>query len=160
MSDDPQPHREREKPNPLHSFLEAFYGRVFRGIAWLGIPPWFIVTMEVAGRRSGRKRSTVFVLAEHLGHKYAVSVVGESCDWVQNVRAAGGHATIHHGRRRTVTLSEVPADERAPILKAYLKWSLGARAVMELGPTSDLQKFESIAARHPVFRIEDSPPSP
>lgn len=160
MSGDPLQHTEREKPNPLHRFLEAFYGRVFRGIAWLGIPPWFIVTLEVTGRRSGLPRSTVLVLAGYLGQKYAVSVVGERSDWVQNVRAANGCATIHHGRRRAVTLSEVPVDERAPILKAYLKWSLGARAVMQLGPNSDLQKFESIAARHPVFRIEDSPPSP
>lgn len=160
MSDDPQQHAEREKPNPLHSFLEALYGRVFRGIAWLGIPPWFIVTLEVTGRRSSRPRSTVLVLAEHLGQKYAVSVVGERSDWVQNVRAANGRATVHHGRRRTVTLSEVPVKERAPILKAYLKWSFGARAVMQLGPNANIEKFESIAARHPVFRIEDSPLSP
>ena len=155
MSGDPLEHTEREKPNPLHRFLEAFYGRVFRAVAWLGIPPWFIVTMEVKGRSSDRPRSTVLVLAEHLGRKYAVSVVGERSDWVQNVRAAGGRATIQHGRRRKVALSEIPVNERAPILKAYLKWSLGARAVMNLGPGSEIERFESIAAKHPVFLIED-----
>jgi hypothetical protein len=57
-------------------------------------------------------------------------------------------------------MPEGPVDERAPILKAYLKWSLGARAVMQLGPNASLEKFESIAVRHPVFRIDYSPPSP
>ncbi|MEX1195803.1 MAG: nitroreductase/quinone reductase family protein [Dehalococcoidia bacterium] len=115
--------------------------------------------MEVVGRRSGRPRSTVLVLAGHHGQKYAVSVVGERSDWIQNVRAANGHAVIHHGRRRKVMLSEVPVGERAPILKAYVKWSLGARAVMDLGPDSEIERFEAIAGQHPVFRITDGTPS-
>jgi len=34
---------------------------------------------------------------------------------------------IRHGRRRAVRLEEVPVEQRAPVLKAYLKWALGAR---------------------------------
>ena len=144
---------EQKKPRLLLSFLEAVYGRIFRGIAWIGIPPSFIVVLEVRGRRSGRPRSTVLVLADYAGERYLVSVIGEQSDWVRNVRVADGDAVIRHGKRRRMRLEEVPSPDRAPILKAYLKWALGARSVWGLGQGAPLSDFEKLAPDHPVFKL-------
>jgi len=60
---------------------------------------------------------------------------------------------IRHGRRRAVRLEEVPVEQRAPVLKAYLKWALGAQPLFEVSHKAPLEEFEGIAERHPVFRI-------
>ncbi len=148
--------REREEASWLNRAAEAAYERVFRLVSWLGMPPWFIVTLETKGRRSGRVRSNVLILTEWTGQRYAVSVLGDRSDWVRNVRAADGQAVIRHGRRRRVRLEEVPAEERAPVLKAYLKWALGARHIFQVSHKAPVEEFERIAARHPVFRIVDA----
>ena len=132
---------------------EEVYRRVFWVIATLGLPPSFVVRLEVAGRQSGKVRSTILITAQHDGQRYLVSVLGNDADWVRNVRSAGYRTIIRHGRRRPVRLEEVPIDLRAPILRAYLKWALGARAVLQLGPSSPLEEFARIADRHPVFHI-------
>jgi nitrogen fixation protein len=45
-------------------------------------------------------------------------MLGAEVDWVRNVKAAGGNVTLRHGRREEVQLEEVPANLRAPVLKA------------------------------------------
>jgi hypothetical protein len=53
-------------------------------------------------------------------------------------------------------LQEVPAEQRAPILKAYLQRAPGARPHFPVLPTAPLPEFERIAARYPVFRITEA----
>ena len=142
----------------LVGVAEEVYRRLFWVISTLGLPPSFIVRLEIAGRRSGRVHSTILITADHEGERYLVSVLGEESDWVRNVRAADGNAAIRHGRRQGVRLEEVQPERRAPILKAYLKWALGARAVLQLGPNAPLEKFQRIAVDHPVFRIVPNDP--
>ncbi|MDO8615779.1 MAG: nitroreductase/quinone reductase family protein [Dehalococcoidia bacterium] len=132
---------------------EAVYGRVFGLVSWLGLPPWFIVTLETKGRRSGRVHSNVLILTQWGGQRYAVSVLGDGSDWVRNIRAARHEAVIRHGRRQRVRLEEVPAEERAPVLKAYLKWALGARHIIGVPLNAPIEEFERIAPDFPVFRI-------
>src|SRR3990170_1188404 len=88
-------------------------------LASLGLTPSRMITLEVKGRRSGQPRSTVVNAVEYGGTRYLVSPRGEA-EWVRNVRAAGGEAMIRHRGRRSVRLEEVPAEQRAPIFKAYL----------------------------------------
>lgn len=147
------PKREASDSGGLHGFLEAMYGRVFSVIATVGLPPSFIVVLETRGRRTGKTFSTVLITASHEGERYLVSLVGPGCDWVRNARAAGGSAVIRHGKRKPVTLEEVPVERRAPILKAYLKWSLGARVIIEVRHKAPVEEFEAVAAKYPVFRI-------
>jgi len=149
------PTSEPETPEGggLHGFLEALYGRLFRGIATVGLPPSFIVVLETKGRWSGETRANVLITGTHEGERYLVSLVGPRCDWVKNAKAAGGEAVIRHGKRRRVRLEEVPVTERAPILKAYLKWSLGARAIIPVSHNVPVAEFETVAAKYPVFRI-------
>jgi hypothetical protein len=87
------------------------------------------------------------------GERYLVSMLGEEVNWVRNVKAAGGNATLRHGRREEVRLEEVAADRCAPVLKAYLKRAPGARAHLPIDKDAPLAEFERISARFPVFRI-------
>ena len=141
----------------LVNVVEDVYRRVFWVIATLGLPPGFIVRLETQGRRSGRTYTSILITANQSNERYLVSVLGEGSDWVRNVRAAGGSAAIRHGRTRAVRLEDVPIDQRPPILKSYLRWALGARAVLELSPGSPIEEFQRIAAEHPTFRIIDAP---
>jgi F420H(2)-dependent quinone reductase len=50
------------------------------------------VTLEVAGRRSGRAVRFPLWMADSDGEWYLVAMLGEQCNWVQNVRAAGARA--------------------------------------------------------------------
>src|SRR3990172_6315729 len=89
--------------------------------SWPGEPRIGTITLETKGRRSGAIRRHVVTWVEHDGERYLVSMLGDVSDWVRNARAAGGEAFIHHGGRRQGRLEGVPADQRAPILQAYLK---------------------------------------
>jgi deazaflavin-dependent oxidoreductase (nitroreductase family) len=123
---------------------------------WPGDPPGGTVTLEVAGRRSGRVRANVVTWVEQEGQRYLVSMLGEGAEWVRNVRAAGGAATVRHCGRRAVQLEDVPVQLRAPILKAYVKRTrISTEQHLGVGPDEPLEAFKRIAAKHPVFRIRD-----
>jgi len=130
-----------------------------RGMGWLaslGLTPSDTVTLEVRGRRTGAVRSTVVTSVEHEGVRYLVSPRGES-EWVRNVRAAGGEAAIRRRGGRSVRLEELPAEQRAPILKAYLgKTAAATRQHFGIDPKAEIAEFEAIAGRHPVFRVIES----
>ena len=120
-----------------------------------GLPPHWWVTVETLGRRSGRIIPATLVVGAHGSDTYLVSMLGERSAWVQNARAAGGRAVIRHGRRRPVVLEEVPPEERAPIIKAYLDRAPGARPHIPVPPAAPVADFEPIVAEYPVFRIRD-----
>jgi hypothetical protein len=93
---------------------------------------------------------------------------------VQELRAmyAGGRADpavrrLAHmwGRARLLrksaipcTLVEVPADDRAPVIKRYLDKVPGARPHISAGRHAPLADFNAIAARYPVFLVVPQPP--
>src|SRR5579864_5190287 len=110
-------------------------------------------TLEVTGRKSGRTISLPVVLAIVAGRRYLVSMLGENAQWVQNVRAAGGKAVLRSGGREEVQLEEVPAGQRAPILKAYLRRAPGARPHVPVNKDAALAEFQRVAAEFPVFRL-------
>jgi hypothetical protein len=115
------------------------------------------VTMEVPGRRSGKLVTFPLVVADYLGERYLVSMLGAHTNWVANVRAAGGHAVIHHGRRENVLLTDVDVDARAPILRRYLAVAPGARPHIAVDQRAPLADFERVAARYPVFHVAPDP---
>lgn len=133
--------------------LTRLMNRAFSWFASLGVTPSRMITLEVKGRRSGEVRSTVVNTVEYEGRRYLVSPRGET-EWVRNVRAAGGEAVIRHGGRQTVRLEELPAEERAPVIKKYLgENALSTRQHFGVDPKAELAEFAAIAARHPVFWI-------
>jgi hypothetical protein len=93
-------------------------------------------------------------MADWENNWYLVSMLGNDCNWVRNVRAAGGLVTIRRGRARARHPVEVPAEERAPILTRYLQKVPGARPHLPIGRNAPLAAFEAIGAGYPVFRVE------
>jgi len=132
--------------------LGKAFSRFWAWWASLGLPPWRQVGLEVKGRKTGRPHRLAVVVARREGQQYLVSMLGE-CEWVRNVRAAQGEATIISGRRRKVRLEEVPVERRAPIIKDYIRLAPGARPHIGLGKTATIADCKRVAAKHPVFRI-------
>jgi hypothetical protein len=119
----------------------------------LGIVPNYLVTLEVRGRHSGRVITLPLVMAVVDGERYLVSMLGKDVDWVRNARAAGGEVVLIHGRREEVRLEEVPIEQRAPMIKAYVKRAPGGRPHIPVDKDAPLSAFEAIAATIPVFRV-------
>ncbi|HLZ32006.1 MAG TPA: nitroreductase/quinone reductase family protein [Chloroflexota bacterium] len=128
--------------------------RVFAWASGLGLTPRILLTLRVKGRSSGRLRTNVLVPATYGGQRYLVSMLGDTSEWVRNVRAAGGKAFIQRGRSHPVMLTEIPPGERAPVLKAYCQVATSGRHHFPVPYTAPLSEFEAIAADYPVFRID------
>ena len=113
-------------------------------------------SLEVRGRRSGRPISFPVVIADWESGEYLVSMLGERANWVKNVRAAGGAAVLRRGRREHVTLEEVDAGERAPILRRYAAVAPGGRPHLGLPRHASIEECAALAPNTPVFRITSS----
>ena len=137
------------RPNALARALNRGWAIVHS----LGIFPNWLVTLEVTGRRSGRTLSFPLAMAVVDGQRYLVSMLGADVNWVRNLRAAGGHARLRHGRTERVRLEEVPVPERPAVLKAYLKRAPGARPHVPVDKDAPIEAFEAVAAAIPVFRV-------
>jgi deazaflavin-dependent oxidoreductase (nitroreductase family) len=109
--------------------------------------------LTVRGRKSGQPHTVPVVLVEQEGERWLVAPYGV-VQWVRNIRVAGT-ATLTRGRRsETITVTELPSQEAAPILKEYLMHvSGGVRSYFEAKRDSPLETFEREAYRHPVFQI-------
>ena len=112
-----------------------------------------LVALEVIGRKSGRVVSFPLVMFTVDEQRYLASMLGEDAQWVRNVRAANGKAVLRSGGYENVQLEEIPADRRAPLLKAYLHAAPGARPHVPVGKDAPLAEFEKIAAEFPVFLV-------
>jgi ABC-2 type transport system ATP-binding protein len=100
---------------------------VWAAVFGLGLTPKRWVTLEVVGRHSGRVVRFPLGMADCNGEWYVVPMLGERCNWAQNVRAANERATLRHRRAVECQLVEVAVTERPPILKRYLDKVPGAR---------------------------------
>ena len=119
-----------------------------------GLPPRFQQTLEVRGRKSGQIRSTPVVVTTVGGERYLVAMLGSDTEWVKNVEAADGEATLRHGTRVPIRLVEVPPEERAPVLAAYVRIATSGRRHIPVAPGASLSEFATVAHLYPVFRIE------
>jgi hypothetical protein len=76
--------------------------------------------------------------------------------WVRNLRASGG-GELRVGRRtQGFTALEIDDDEKAAVLRAYLKrwrWELGV-FFGGVGPTSSDSELRAEGEYHPVFRLQ------
>ncbi len=120
----------------------------------LGLPPRFQAALEVRGRASGRRRSNPVVIATVEGKRYLASMLGPRSDWVKNVEAAHGDAVLRQGRPRRVHLVLVSPEQRAPILREYVRIASSGRKHFPLPVGAPLSDFAAIAARYPVYRID------
>jgi hypothetical protein len=78
--------------------------------------------------------------------------------------AAGGRVVLGRRERRAARLAEVPPQQRAPVIRAYLlRWGrrAGSRAVARearcyfgVSAEASLREIQDVAEHYPVFRIE------
>jgi hypothetical protein len=122
-----------------------------------GIAPRRVAELQVRGRRTGRVICFPVVIADCAGERYLVSMLGNDVNWVRNLRAAGGHAVLRHGRREAVRLQEVDPRDRPPILRRYLQVAPGARPHIPVDRNAPLAEFEPVSPDYPVFRILPDP---
>ena len=96
--------------------------------------------------------------------EYLVSLAGES-EWARNVRAAGGRAVLRRRGDRPVCLVELPPEERAPVLAAYIDRegkasakaaARTARYYFGLPPEPSPEQIVAVAGFYPVFRVEEA----
>ena len=138
-----------QRPNWIAKILN----RATAAVASSGVASNYLVTLEVTGRKSGRIASLPMVMVVVDGQRYLVSMLGDNVQWVHNVRAAGGKAVLRSGGREEIQLEEVPTDQRAPILRAYLQRAPGARPHVPVNKDAALAEFQKVAAAFPVFRL-------
>jgi len=136
-------------PNWITKQINQMVARIYG----LGMGSSYSVTLKVHGRKSGKILSLPLIIAIVEGQRYVVSMLGENSQWVRNVRAAGGEATFQSGRSETVRLEDLPTEQRATIIKAYLQHATGARAHFPIAVDAPLSEFEKIADQYPVFHV-------
>jgi deazaflavin-dependent oxidoreductase (nitroreductase family) len=110
------------------------------------LAPKVVGRITVTGRRTGRPHTTAVSPFRHEADTYVVSVFGVA-DWALDLREAG-RCRIRLGRTSTdYAATEVPVEERPPILKGY-------REAFSRYPGVDaaFDTFPDPAA-HPTFRL-------
>jgi hypothetical protein len=121
----------------------------------MGLPIGTQHVLSVPGRKTGLLRSTPVSLVTVEGTRYVVS--SEGLGWVKNARAAGWGELLRGRRRERVSLLELPADERGPILRAFWHQVPQGRQFISrffgLPPDAGPDDFEAAAPHCPVFKI-------
>jgi deazaflavin-dependent oxidoreductase (nitroreductase family) len=128
------------------------------GVALLtraGLSVWGSRELRVRGRSSGEWRTTPVNLLTFDGDRYLVAPRGLT-QWVRNLRAAG-EGELRVGRRiQPFRATELPDEQKPPILRAYLKrWKAEVGVFFGgVGADSSEDELRRISPDHPVFRIE------
>ncbi len=139
-----------KKPGTLTKKMNSFLG----WMAARGLGPKQMVRLEHKGRASGRMHSTAVNWTEIDGLRYLVSPRGET-QWVRNVRADDGRATLRRGGdSETVRLEELPVEGRAAIIRQYVGENKIVKGEFGLEPDDPLEQYQGIAANHPTFLIQ------
>ncbi len=129
----------------------------------LGLAPRDAITLEVRGRTSGKPRRLPILRTPYEGDDYLISLSGES-QWVRNVRAASGQATIRRRGAHRAHLEEIAPGDRAGIIAQYLRRgkqrgspesaAKQARFYFGLDPDPSIDEIKAIVDYYPVFRID------
>ena len=135
-------------------FTTHVVNRLVTAMTRLGISVVGSRVLEVRGRTSGQARRTPVNLLTLDGRRYLVAPRGNT-QWVRNLRANGEGRLLVGPRSERFTATELPDDEKTPVLRAYLKrWKFEVGVFFDgVGPDSSDDELRSAAPRHPVFRI-------
>jgi deazaflavin-dependent oxidoreductase (nitroreductase family) len=112
--------------------------------------------LTVAGRRSGKPRTTPISVMAFDGERYVVGGF-PGADWVKNARAAG-EGTLACGRRRErVKLAELTVEEARPVLRAFPVVTPSGVSIMKdagVVQSDSPDEFENLAGHCAVFRFD------
>jgi deazaflavin-dependent oxidoreductase (nitroreductase family) len=132
---------------------ERVFNRVFGFLVGLGLGFSYNYLLQVRGRKTGRIYSTPIDLLELDGRSLLVAPRGRT-QWVRNAEAAG-EVTLKKGRkRRRFRIREIPAAQRAPILKAYLdRFRAEVQRYFPVPAGSPPEAFAGLAEHYPAFEL-------
>ena len=119
-----------------------------------GLGVWGARTLAVRGRKSGEWKTVVVNLLSLEGERYLVAPRGQT-QWVRNIRAAGGGELRLARRAEPFTVTELPDEDKLPVLRRYLeRWGWEVGQFFE-GVTKDAtdEQLSEIAPGFPVFHI-------
>jgi hypothetical protein len=127
---------------------------VIRWLAEAGISIAGTQVLRVRGRKTGATRKVVINLMNVDGVDYLVSPRGNT-QWARNARVAGEVILGPQWRSRTVTLREVPDDDKPPLLEHYLdRWFWEVKShIGGLTPQSSPEQLRDVAPSIPVFAL-------
>jgi deazaflavin-dependent oxidoreductase (nitroreductase family) len=140
------------------TYRSTFFGRLRdRIMAFMlskGAAPPGIYLLTVPGRKTGIPRTTPVAPLEDDDGRWLVAPYGPD-GWARNARAAG-RVTLRRGRTaESFAVTELRAEEAAPILKRYLaEHPRTVGAYFDVDKDAPLEGFTAEAARHPVFRLQ------
>ncbi len=136
----------------------------------LGIKVWSFSLLTVRGRKSGKPIETPIAIFVQDQKRYLIATYGV-VNWVRNLRATGGEATITRSRRtekiHAIELSPVAA---APIFREAVRSgppgipavifrgyrSLFVLPYLNVTENSSLEEFEREVLAHPVFLLQSA----
>jgi hypothetical protein len=165
---------QRSKDRMAKSYRVNTFARInnimISSLLRLGIKVWSFSLLTVRGRKSGKPIVTPIAVFVQDQKRYLVAPYGV-VNWVRNLRAAAGVATLtwrrHSERIHVIELEPVAA---APIFRAALRsgppgipavifrlyrslWVLPYLGVTE---HSSLEEFEREVLTHPVFLVQSA----
>jgi deazaflavin-dependent oxidoreductase (nitroreductase family) len=135
-------------------FTKHVFNPTVAGLTRAGLSVMGSRVLEVRGRKSGEPRRTPVNLLEFEGSRYLVAPRGHT-QWVRNLRQSH-EGRLWLGRRsEPFTAIEVSDEDKAPVLRAYLKrWKAEVGAFFEgVGPDPSDEELRRVAPDHPVFRL-------
>jgi hypothetical protein len=113
-----------------------------------------VAVLEVRARLPNHNSTVPMVVTTVDDRQYLVSMLGPDSNWVKNVEAANGHAVLRQGRPRPVRLIPIELNEKAPILKQYVRVATSGRKHFPVAADAPLSEFQSIAGQYPVYRVD------
>ena len=135
-------------------FTRNVFNRAVALATQAGISVWGSRVLQVRGRKSGALRETPVNLLTHEGSQYLVAPRGVT-EWVRNLRVAQ-EGSLRVGRRtQAFRATELTDEEKADILRAYLRrWKMEVGVFFDgVDAKSTQEDLLRIAPDHPVFRI-------
>jgi deazaflavin-dependent oxidoreductase (nitroreductase family) len=131
------------------------FNRSIRRLTRMGLSVWGSRELRVRGRKSGEWRTTPVNLLTYEDTQYLVAARGIT-QWVRNIRVSKT-GELRVGRRvEAFRATEIADDDKAEILRAYLRrWKMEVGVFFDgVGPDSSDDEMRAIADRHPVFRVD------
>jgi deazaflavin-dependent oxidoreductase (nitroreductase family) len=141
---------------------------VISSLLRLGVRAGDFALLTVRGRKSGKPITTPVAIFAQDGNRYLIAAYG-MVNWVRNLRAAEGEATLTRGgRAETIHAIELPLKEAAvifrdslrsgppgipvPIIRVYRRFFV--LPYLNVTANSSLDEFEREASTHPVFLVQ------
>ena len=136
----------------------------------LGVNIGSFALLTVRGRKSGKPIETPIAIFVQEGKRYLITPYGV-VNWVRNLRAAGGEATITHSRRtEKIHAIELPPEAAAPIFREAVRSGppgipaavirvyryLFVLPYLTVTANSSLEEFEREVLTHPVFLLQSA----